>query len=240
MLRTSSNVLKLKCKSRLKTPTSVDTDFAELTFSICDVTSSRNPFQRYLRYLALFGTKSLCLSICARKFKQLHYTFSFAVMLSWTTKTLSSTRRASGRIRPAQAVARVAFSRPRATPGLTEKLQLCPPGTKWFFLWPRPTLQLTTTTVRPGKTHISPPTTGHSAAADQARPLTGMVTIIAHMGVSGRKFMAGQALNSWTVGQAFFQRFWGSLEQPKAAPMLSFERKYEFCPFLSFSQIFIK
>ena len=33
----------------------------------------------------------------------------------------------------------------------------------------------------------------------------------------------------------FFQRFWGRLEQPKAAPMLSFEGKSEFfAHFLSF------
>ena len=39
----------------------------------------------------------------------------------------------------------------------------------------------------------------------------------------------------------FFQRFWGRLEQPKAAPMLSFEGKSKFfAHFLVFSQIFIK
>jgi len=33
----------------------------------------------------------------------------------------------------------------------------------------------------------------------------------------------------------FFQRLWGRLEQPKAAPMLSFEGKSEFfCPFSDF------
>ena len=39
----------------------------------------------------------------------------------------------------------------------------------------------------------------------------------------------------------FFQRFWGWLEQPKAAPMLSFEGKkiWVFCPFFEFSRFLL-
>ena len=38
----------------------------------------------------------------------------------------------------------------------------------------------------------------------------------------------------------FFQRLWGRLEQPKAAPVLSFEGESEFfCPFFEFFHIFL-